>query len=95
MPAASITIIPKKVTGGDEDLIMLPRSEFEKMQEQMRNMPTFKGYEIVNYKKKQYRVPVYQLNDKAALRLDANAEKAMREYKAGKLTPIRSLADLK
>lgn len=74
---------------------MLPRSEFEKMQEQMRNMPAFKGYEIVNYKKKQYRVPVYQLNDNATLRLDANAIKAMQEYKAGKLTPIRSLADLK
>lgn len=76
-------------------MIMLPRGEFEKMQEQINRMPAFKGYEIVNYKKKQYRVPVYQLNDKASLRLDANAEKALQEYKAGKLIPIRSLADLK
>jgi hypothetical protein len=95
MTTQTITIIPKKVTGGNEDLIMLPRSEFEKMSERFRNMPAFKGYEMINYKKKQYRVPVYQLNNKATARLDKEVKKALQEFKAGNLVPVRSLADVK
>lgn len=76
-------------------MVLLPRSEFEKIQERLQKMPSLKGYETANYKKKQFRVPVYQLNDRAAARLDKNVKRALQEYKAGKLTPIRSLADIK
>ena len=61
MANGTITIIPKKITGGVEDLVMLPRGEFEEMQERLRQVPVLKRYEIVHHQKKQYQVPVYQL----------------------------------
>ena len=91
----TITIIPKKITGGNEDLVMLPRGEFEKMQERLRQMPMLKGYEAVNYQKKQYRIPVYKLIGKAATRLDRRVKTALREFKAGRVKPLKSLAELR
>ncbi len=95
MANGAITIIPKKITGGVEDLVMLPRGEFEKMQERLRAAPIFREYKTVNYKKKQYKVPVYQLIGKAALRLDRRVKVALREFKAGGARPLKSLVELR
>lgn len=95
MANGTITIIPKKITGGIEDLVMLPRGEFEKMQERLRTAPMFKGYEIINYKKKQYKIPAYQLIGKAALRLDRRVKAALGEFESGRAKPLKSLAELR
>jgi len=95
MVNGTITIIPKKITGGVEDLVMLPRGEFEEMQKRLRTAPIFKGHEIINYKKNRYKVPVYQLIGKAALRLDRRVKTALMEFKAGRAKRFKSLAELR
>jgi len=76
-------------------LLPLPRGEFEEMQKRLRTTPIFREYKIVNYKKKQYKVPVYQLVGKAALHLDRRVKTALREFRAGRTRPLKSLAELK
>lgn len=93
MNVTPIATISKKVTG-HEDLVVLPRREYERLKERDRLGPTFSGYEIHTAKGKKYKVPVYQLHGKAAEELDQEVREAMAEYKAGKTKKIKSLADL-
>ncbi|MFH1979240.1 MAG: hypothetical protein ABII97_02580 [Patescibacteria group bacterium] len=68
-----IITIPKKLAQKD-DLVIIPRKEFEYMKSQM--------------------IPTIYLKGKAARHLDKRVTDALREYKGGKTTQIRSLSDL-
>ncbi|MEK7541764.1 MAG: hypothetical protein AAB533_02880 [Patescibacteria group bacterium] len=86
--------IPKSSLGGEE-LVAVPRSEYERMREWVaRKGPAFLGYEEVSWKGRKHKVPAYQLRGKAAERLDEEVREARAEYKAGKTKKIKSLADL-
>ncbi len=90
MNVTPIATISKKVTG-HEDLVVLPRREYERLKERDRLGPTFSGYETHTSKGKKYQVPVYQLHGKAAERLDERVREAMAEYKAGKTISASSI----
>lgn len=86
--------IPKSITGREE-LVVLARREYERMQKQIaRQGPTFLGYETKLWRGKKHKVPAYQLHGKAAERLDQEVREAVAEYKAGKTRKIKSLAEL-
>lgn len=90
MNVTPIATISKKVTG-HEDLVVLPRREYERLKERDRLGPTFSGYETHTSKGKKYKVPVYQLHGKAAERLDMRVREGMREYGAGKTIRASSI----
>lgn len=92
MNVTPIATISKKVTG-HEDLVVLPRREYERLKERDRLGPTFSGYETHMRNGKKYQIPVYQLHGKAAEQLDQEVREAMAEYKAGKTISAHSMSE--
>ncbi len=90
--ASSVITIPKRVTGREE-LVIIPKREYEMLKKAHPNVPAFAGYEMHTWKGKKYKVPAYQLHGKAAERLDREVREAIAEYKAGKTIAASSMGE--
>lgn len=76
---------------GNERLVVLPQSEFNRVKKHIHSGRIFAGYDEVKVGGKKHRVPVYQLLGKWADDLDKIVEEGMREYKEGKYFAAPSL----
>ena len=71
--------ILKKSTIPNDDLVVISRREYEALKDKAENTGS---------------VPVVHLRGNAAKKLDRRVAAALREYKSGKLKPVRSLREL-
>ncbi len=73
------TAILKKRDILNDDMVIIPRLEYEDLKDRATSAVSF---------------PVVHLRGNAARKLDRRVTAALREYKAGKLKPVRSLREL-
>lgn len=91
MASTLVVKIPKSSIG-TEELVAVPRREYERLlKNNGEKKATLSGYEMVPWRGKKYKVPVYQLHGKAAERLDMRVQEGMREYRAGKTIKASSI----
>ena len=74
----AITILKKSQIQND-DLVIIPRKEYEVLRSKAENVPSF---------------PVIQLRGSAARKLDRRVASAVREYRSGKLKAVKTLREL-
>lgn len=75
----TIAILKKADIPTNDDLVVIPRREYEDLKGKAASAVSF---------------PVVHLKGNAARKLDRRVTAALREYRAGKLKPIRSLREL-
>ena len=63
--------------------IILSKNEYRRLKKKAA------AYEVA------IKIPTYYLRSRAGARLDRRVEKSLRDYRSGKTTKIRSLAELK
>ena len=62
-----------------DDLVVIPRKEYEDLKDRVDTLPVF---------------PIVHLRGNAARKLDRRVSAALREYRTGKLKPVRTLREL-